>query len=102
MNRPRLVSIPILILTLMFGLTLLGPPAAHAQNRLRDATIFNTEGEPTDPEEALALLETADLDIDFDRNVPGDCDEAATWFESLLDLLYRLGLFGESSEESGS
>ena len=102
MNRPGLKTIPFLILLLIFGLTLLTPPAVEAQHRLRDPSLAATEGEPTDPEEALALLESGNYDGDFDVDEPEDDDEAATWFEALLNLLYELGLLGGASGESGS
>ena len=103
MDRTGLMKTTLLILLLVAAMTLFGAPATQAQNRTCDDVVVNTSnGEPTDPEEAVALLEGASFDTDFDTQVPTDEAEAESWFAALIDLLRQLGLIDAGDGESGS
>ena len=52
-----------------------------------------SNGEPTDPEEALRLLESVNIeDYGIGRDAPKDERDWKDWFQSLIDLIYQLGL----------
>jgi hypothetical protein len=102
MDRTGLMKASLLVLLLVVGMTLFGAPTAQAQGRLVDNSVSDTNGEPTDPEGALVILEASEYDGDFDTTIPHDEAEAASWFEALLDLLRQLGLLGEVDGENGS
>lgn len=101
MNRYRHLRSLLMSILLAAMLIGAGAPAVHAQCRYRDPDLTTHNGEPTDPEEALAVLTAAGADTEFDTTVPEDQEEADSWFAALLDLLRQLGLLGDP-EESGS
>jgi hypothetical protein len=81
-------------LTLLFTLALLlAPPVADAQLwRLRDRA---EEGEPTDPNEALAVLSAADVDLDdYGLSLDAPAEESAldAWWDALIAVMTTLGL----------
>jgi len=83
-----------LFLALLFGLL-----AAVAPAVADDSTAW--EGEPTDPEGALALAEDYEIDLSghgLSDTVPRD--DVDSWFADLLDLLRALGIL--APEGSGS
>jgi hypothetical protein len=89
-----------LTLLLLIGISLVNPPVIEAQDTRSEYSAI-VDGEPTDPVDALSLLEAEEYEnYGFDTTVPEDEDAFIEWFEALLDLLCHLGLI--LNEESGS
>ena len=90
MLRTRFVNCWLLFLLLCVGSLLIAAPSASFAE---DDPTAN--GEPTDPEGALLLLESVDLDdYGVQQDAPKEEREWLDWFQSLLDLLYQLGIIG--------
>ena len=80
----------VVTLTVMMFAFLSAPASAQIYGR------FNcTNGEPTDPDKALLLLEESDADLDtygLTRTPPAEESEADSWLEALIRILRTLGL----------
>ena len=89
MLRTRFVNCWLLILLLCLGsLFLAAPSVSYAED-------VCSNGEPTDPEGALRMLETVNIeDFGLRREAPKDDADWKDWFQSLIDLIYQLGLIG--------
>lgn len=82
------------------ALSLFLTPPASAQTYGRGCPV--TSGEPTDPDAALQLADSVNLDLDhygLATQVPQGESEALTWFEQLLQLLRNLGLIPDAGND---
>lgn len=78
--------------TLLLALMLCATVAA-ASAVAEEAHFY--EGEPTDPEGALAKLTECDIDLGdhgLDRTAPTDETAYDSWLQAVMDLLRSLGL----------
>ncbi|NNE44622.1 MAG: hypothetical protein HKN12_10465 [Gemmatimonadetes bacterium] len=58
------------------------------------------EGEPTDPEGVLHIIQTFEVDLD-DHGLAAPSDEDdEDWFEALVELLRDLGLLPQEARSS--
>ncbi len=96
MLRTRFVNCWLLFLLLFVGALLIGAPSV---SYAEDDPLAN--GEPTDPEEALWLLESVCIeDYGLSRDAPKETKDWLDWFQSLIDLLYRLEIIGGDGSTS--
>jgi len=69
--------------------------AAPISAQTCDKRAPSADGEPTDPDDVLLLVEENDVDLGaygLNTSVPTDDAAALSWFEALLDLLRNLGI----------
>jgi hypothetical protein len=81
------------------GLALLLAAPISAQTC--DKRTPTMDGEPTDPDDVLQLVDEADVDLGaygLSASVPTGEDEALSWFEALLQLLRNLGIIPGGSD----
>jgi len=80
----------------LFGSLLIAAPSVSFAED--DPTL---NGEPTDPEGAFLLLESVNVeDYGIRRDAPKDEKDWLDWFQSLIDLLYRLDIIGGEGSTS--
>jgi len=93
MNRTGLMRFAwtFALLTLLAAATV---PEASAQ-LWRRVDLTTVDGEPTDPDGALAILDEAELDLEslgLATSEPTDEMDAESWWEAILRVLVDLGL----------
>lgn len=87
-------------IAILAGLFLFLTPPASAQIYGRGGITFS--GEPTDPDGALEIVDSAELDLgDYGlaTQEPGTETESQTWFEQLIELLRDLGLIADTGND---
>lgn len=102
MHRIEPLRTTFFLLLFLAILSFAGVPAVLAQDHLSSPDVIS-DGEPTDPEGALALLRENGIDpggYDVNPTSPQAEEEVSSWFEALLNLLRNLGLI--TPEEPGS
>ena len=95
MLRTRFVNCWLLFVLLLGSLLIVAPSVSYAED---DPTA---NGEPTDPEEALWLLQSVNIDdYGISRDAPKDEKDWLDWFQSLVNLIYQLGIIGGDGSAS--
>jgi hypothetical protein len=85
-------------LLLLLSVVLVAPPADAQLFRVLGVT--ETDGEPTDPDGALAALNAASLDIGgtgLEDTSFATAEEERAWWDTLLELLVDWGLVAEDA-----
>jgi hypothetical protein len=79
-------------LTTIVAMLLVAPASAQIWGRV---WLQCANGEPTDPDGACLLLQSAEVDLEdygMSPTVPQDEAEAQSWLEALVNLLREVGL----------
>lgn len=98
MNWTGLKPFALLLLGVVFAATLLAAPT-FAQTR--QSTPW-TDGEPTEPDIVIEILEANDVDLaDYGLTAPAEDSDSVidSWVQALIDLLYTLGLITEGDSD---
>ena len=85
--------------TALFAMLWVAPASAQIYGRIHPPCAY---GEPTDPDGAYLLAQSVDVDpteYGLSATVPQEEAQAQSWFEALLDLLRRVGLW--PTEDAG-
>ncbi|GJM43901.1 MAG: hypothetical protein DHS20C21_07430 [Gemmatimonadota bacterium] len=80
-------------------LTFAAPPASAQFWRSHELTTL--DGEPTDPDGALAVLNEAALDLEGYGLAPAEPTsqaESDSWWDAILNLLFSLGLISGDAD----
>lgn len=86
------------LLLLLFSVVFVAPPADAQLFRVLGVT--ETDGEPTDPDGALAALNATSVDLEgtgLENTTFATEEEEQAWWDTLLDLLIEWGLVAEDA-----